>query len=103
MTQYSNPDLTQREIVEQSLAAIVAMLAKVDETVAAADAHRENVLDYQTAQIIGQHTSSLNGGKLQLEAERVRLANIIAVWDGEEPEPVGTPSLPYVMPPVPAG
>lgn len=100
MTQYSNPDLTQREIVEQSLEAIVAMLAQVDETVEAANAHRETVIDYQTAQIIGQHVSVQSGSKFQLEAERVRLANIIATWDGTELEPVGTPTLPYTTPPM---
>lgn len=81
MTQYTNPDLTQREIVEQSLNAIVAMQAKVDETADAANSHTEDTLDYVTAQIIAQHVSILTGSKIQLEQERVRLTGIISAWD----------------------
>lgn len=42
MTQYSNPDLTQREIVENSILAIEAMMEQVDVSATAAEAHRTN-------------------------------------------------------------
>ncbi|KAA9010931.1 hypothetical protein [Sphingobium limneticum] len=96
MTQYANPNLTQREIVEQSKAAVEQLLANVDETVTAGRAELETALDQTTVQIIGQHLSMLNGSKFQLEAERTRLQNIIAVWNGEEPTAGNTftPTLP---------
>ena len=94
MTQYSNPDLTQREIVENSLLAIEAMMEQVDVTAAAADAHRNNPVDFMTGQIIGQHVSMLNGTKFQLQSELTRLKNIIAVWNGEEPASTTTPMMP---------
>ena len=94
MTQYSNPDLTQRDIIEQSVAAIEAMIATIDSAALAAEAERAEAIDYLTAQVVGQHISILNGSKLHLEQERTRLNNIIAVWNGEEPTNVTTPMLP---------
>jgi hypothetical protein len=83
MTNYSNPNLTQREIVETSLLAIEAMQAKVVETADAANAHTADALDYVTAQIIAQHVSILTGSNIQLEQERARLFGIIAAWDAD--------------------
>lgn len=90
MTQYSNPDLTQREIVQNSITAIEAMMEQVDATAAAADAHRADPVDFMTNQAIGQHVSMLNGTKFQLQSELSRLQNIIAVWNGEEPAETST-------------
>ncbi|MBV2150197.1 hypothetical protein KRZ98_18335 [Sphingobium sp. AS12] len=83
MTQYTNPNLTQREIVEQSKAAILTMMDALDTTAAEAEAHTDDTLDYVTAQMIAQHVSLLMGSKLQLEMELTRLNNIIAAWDAE--------------------
>lgn len=94
MTQYTNPDLTQREIVEESLAAIVAMLDNIDTIAAEATTLGGEVIDYLTAQVVAQHVSVLKGSKFQLDNERVRLANIIATWDGTAPVTGGTPTLP---------
>lgn len=94
MTQYSNPDLTQREIIENSILVFETMLANVDATATAATAHLETPVDFQSAQFINQHASMLNGTKFQLNSELTRLRNIIAVWNGEEPTPTGTPTLP---------
>jgi hypothetical protein len=93
MTQYSNPDLTQREIIENSIVAIQAMLEQVDVSAAEAEAHRTNPVDYMTNQVIGQHISMLNGTKFQLQNELTRLNNIIAVWNGEEPTSTATPTM----------
>lgn len=94
MTQYSNPDLTQREIIESSIIAIETMMEKADETAAEAEAHRAQPVDFMTSQIISQHVSMQNGTKFQLQSELTRLKNIIAVWDGEEPTATGTPTMP---------
>lgn len=96
MTQYANKGLTIEEIVQQSKEAVEQLLANVDETVEAGRLELETTLDQTTVQIIGQHISMLNGSKFQLEAERTRLANIIAVWNGEEPTQPNTftPTLP---------
>lgn len=96
MTQYANPNLTQREIVEQSLAAVEQLLANVDATVIDGRSELDATLDQTTVQIIGQHLSMLSGSKFQLEAERTRLQNIIAVWNGDEPTAGNTytPTLP---------
>lgn len=96
MTQYANKGLTIEEIVEQSKSAVEQLLANVDETVEAGRLELDATLDQTTVQIIGQHISMLNGSKFQLEAERTRLANIIAVWNGEEPTQPNTftPTLP---------
>ena len=83
MGQYTNPNLTQREIVEQSKTAILTMMAKLDETAAEAEAHTDDTLDYVTAQMIAQHVSLLTGSKLQIEMELNRLNNIVAAWDAE--------------------
>lgn len=90
MTQYSNPDLTQREIVQNSITAIEAMMEQVDATAADADANRADPVDFMTNQVIGQHVSMLNGTKFQLQSELTRLKNIIAVWNGEEPAEANT-------------
>ena len=94
MTAYNNPDLTQREIIEQSVTAIETLLATIDQSAAEADTLRSEPVDYLCAQIIGQHISILNGSKFQLQTELTRLKNIIAVWNGEEPTNVTTPTLP---------
>lgn len=94
MTQYTNPELTQREIVEQSVLSIETMLDAIDDTAQAADAHRSEAIDYLTAQVISQHISVLQGSKYQLNAELQRLKNIIAVWNGDEPVINTTPTLP---------
>lgn len=96
MTQYANPNLTQREIVEQSLAAVEQLLSNVDATVTTGRLELDATLDQTTVQIVGQHLSMLSGSKFQLEAERTRLQNIIAVWNGEEPTQPNTftPTLP---------
>ncbi|MFX4084045.1 hypothetical protein ACKU27_02955 [Sphingobium yanoikuyae] len=96
MTQYANKGLTIEEIVEQSKSAVEQLLANVDETVEAGRLELDATLDQTTVQIIGQHLSMLNGSKFQLEAEKTRLANIIAVWNGEEPTAPNTftPTLP---------
>ena len=97
MTAYNNPDLTQREIIEQSVSTIEALLAKVDETAAEADTLRSDPIDYLCAQVIGQHISILNGSKFQLQTELTRLKNIIAVWNGDEPTTTTTPMLPTIQ------
>ncbi|WIA55074.1 hypothetical protein N6H05_18840 [Sphingobium sp. WTD-1] len=81
MNQYANPNLTQRQQVEASLEAIELRMTAVDEMMEDATAATDTALDYVTAQVIAQHVSILNGSKIQLEQERQRLANIIAVWD----------------------
>lgn len=83
MAQYSNPNLTQREQVEASLLAVMSRMEAVDELVDAANAPTDTALDYLTAQVIAQHVSILNGSKIQLEQERQRLADIIAIWDAD--------------------
>ncbi|BBC99480.1 MULTISPECIES: hypothetical protein [Sphingomonadaceae] len=93
MTQYANPDLTQREIVENNILAIETMPEQVDETAAAATAHLDGPVDFPTAQFIGQHVSMQNGAKFQLNSELTRLKNIIATWDGTPLAPPGTPTL----------
>ncbi|KQN09957.1 hypothetical protein ASE85_03235 [Sphingobium sp. Leaf26] len=82
MTQYSNPALTQREIVEQSVEAIDAMVDAINILTTETNDHRDAMaLDYMTNQIISQQVSSLLGSKIQLDAERLRLTTIIADWD----------------------
>ena len=94
MTQYSNPDLTQREIVQNSITAIEAMMEQVDASTEAAEANRADPVDFITNQVIGQHVSMLNGTKFQLQSELTRLQNIIATWDGTPLAQTGTPTMP---------
>lgn len=93
MSQYDNPDLTQREIVEQSVEAIQATIESVDLAVTETNARRAVTLDYLSAQVLAQHASMLNGTKFQLSAELTRLNNVIAVWNGEDVSPT-TPMMP---------
>lgn len=94
MTQYSNPELTQREIVENSILAIETMLEQVDATKAAASAHLEDAVDFHTAQFISQHINMQESTKYQLNSELTRLKNVVAVWNGEAPTQGNTPTLP---------
>ena len=86
MTQYTNPNLTQREIVEDSLQAVLAMIETINESIISADSLRQSVLDFQTFQIVGQHISILEGSKYQLENERIRLADILTAWSDSPDE-----------------
>lgn len=96
MTQYSNPELTQREMVESSKEAVIAALTEIDTNVAAVQDILSASLDYLSVQVLKQHINMLNNTKYQLNNELSRLTNIIAVWNGEETTEANTftPTLP---------
>jgi DNA-binding ferritin-like protein len=96
MTQYANPELTIREQVQNSIEAVTAMIAQVDATKAAAAAHLETSVDKDTALFISQHINMQESTKYQLNSELTRLQNIVAVWNGDEPQQGNTftPMLP---------
>ncbi|QWT15330.1 hypothetical protein [Sphingobium xenophagum] len=87
MNNYDNPNLTQREVVEESLAQTVALITAVTELEQTTKANREAAaLDNSTNTLLAMQVSVFQGVKINLEAEKDRLEAIIAKWDDQEAE-----------------
>lgn len=78
---YADPNLTQRQIIEDSKATIDAIITGADEKLAAAKAALDQPIDYITAQAINQHINAVNINRAVMVTEQVRLAAILASWD----------------------
>lgn len=84
MTQYSNLDLTQREIVQGSLEQIEALIEAIEALEEDTKAARNTgAIDYITNQAIDMQLSVFHGSKINLETERVRLTDILASGTAE--------------------
>lgn len=84
MTQYSNLDLTQREIVQGSLEQIEALIEAIEGLEEDTKVARANVpIDYITSQALDMQLSVFNGSKINLETERARLTDILASGNSE--------------------
>jgi hypothetical protein len=82
MNQYTNPDLTQREIVEASLLQIDTLIDAIDTLAADTKADRDaDAIDHKTSQAIDMQLTNFDGCKINLTGERDRLTAIIATWD----------------------
>ncbi|MGK2911219.1 MAG: hypothetical protein ACSLE1_15670 [Sphingobium sp.] len=83
MSQYTDPNLTQRELVETSLAVVESLIASIDAAYADTIEAQAGPLDFFTAGKLGTHAMSVLNIKPALEEERIRLQNILNTWDGE--------------------
>ncbi len=84
MTQYANPNLTQRDIVEASLVQIETALEHIEQLAQDIKNDREAAsIDYKAGQVLDNLGMNFNGLNIQLTAERERLTAIIARWDAE--------------------
>ena len=84
MNQYSNLDLTQREIVQGSLEQVENLIEAIEQLEQDTKAARENApIDYITGQALDLQLSVFNGSKINLEAERTRLTDILASGSAE--------------------
>lgn len=82
MTQYADPNLTQRDIVEASLLQIETLIEAIDVLAVDTKADREaGAIDHKTSQVIDMQLTNFDGCKINLTAERERLTAIIAAWD----------------------
>lgn len=80
---YADPNITQRQIVQQSLDVATGIITALDAQIAAAKATQEQPIDYITAQVVNQHVSVLQGNRATIVAEQTRLSGILAAWDAE--------------------
>lgn len=80
---YADPNITQRQIVEESLNVAAGIVAALDNQIAAAKTTLEQPIDYITAQMVNQHVSVLQGNRATIVSEQTRLQNILSAWDAE--------------------
>lgn len=81
MSIYSDPTATMRQIVEESLAAIVAIIASIDETISQTDTAKSSVGDPGASGQIAQHSNLMALTRANMNTEKTRLEEIIAGWD----------------------
>lgn len=106
MSNYSFPDLTQRELVEASLTTVETLIASIEAAHAEAVATQDGPLDTYTAGKLGNYSVNMANLKPALEDERIRLQNVLNAWDGQ-PLIEGNLGYTYVpnltfIPPVPS-